>query len=547
MDEDTEHKEYKMITPNFVSRRGQINLTKSGNAINRSFERLSSGLRVNGARDDAAGLSITTRMGSQIEGLQQSIRNANDSISLFQTAEGALGEVEGMLQRVRELAVQAANGSLQDSDRQSIQKEVSQLQDEINNISERTNFNSMKLFEGNKTRLDFQYGANAGESTHINLTKMDTDSLGRQARYTSGSGVVTTGGLTDSGFLRINGTDLRQSLSADDSISRYSSKYVGPADPTTGTSAIAKAAAINSVQDTTGVRAIVGETRTDNQLKANLAVGDGINGDGDGILEAGEEAFGSTGSIQGTTLTATTFMEINGAKISGFSFESHDSSGELVRQINAEFDQTGVLAELSAAGELVLVAKDGRDISIAYHDSGDGSTLETSVGLLSGLDGAFSYGGEITLQSNETFEVEAADSASINNTLGGILVANGDPIDPIGGEPFVLGTNRDATVGTVDLSTTRGAIEALDVIDLALEQVSSERSQLGALQNRTESTINNLSQTAENLSAASSRIKDADFASETAQLASNQIKQQAAVSMLAQVSQSGQIVLSLLG
>lgn len=547
MDEDTEHKEYKMITPNFVSRRGQINLTKSGNAINRSFERLSSGLRVNGARDDAAGLSITTRMGSQIEGLQQSIRNANDSISLFQTAEGALGEVEGMLQRVRELAVQAANGSLQDSDRQSIQKEVSQLQDEINNISERTNFNSMKLFEGNKTRLDFQYGANAGESTHINLTKMDTDSLGRQARYTSGSGVVTTGGLTDSGFLRINGTDLRQSLSADDSISRYSSKYVGPADPTTGTSAIAKAAAINSVQDTTGVRAIVGETRTDNQLKANLAVGDGINGDGDGILEAGEEAFGSTGSIQGTTLTATTFMEINGAKISGFSFESHDSSGELVRQINAEFDQTGVLAELSAAGELVLVAKDGRDISIAYHDSGDGSTLETSVGLLSGLDGAFSYGGEITLQSNETFEVEAADSASINNTLGGILVADGDPTDPAGGEPFVLGTNRDATVGTVDLSTTRGAIEALDVIDLALEQVSSERSQLGALQNRTESTINNLSQTAENLSAASSRIKDADFASETAQLASNQIKQQAAVSMLAQVSQSGQIVLSLLG
>ncbi len=536
-----------MITPNFVSRRGQINLTKSGNAINRSFERLSSGLRVNGARDDAAGLSITTRMGSQIEGLQQSIRNANDSISLFQTAEGALGEVEGMLQRVRELAVQAANGSLQDSDRQSIQKEVSQLQDEINNISERTNFNSMKLFEGNKTRLDFQYGANAGESTHINLTKMDTDSLGRQARYTSGSGVVTTGGLTDSGFLRINGTDLRQSLSADDSISRYSSKYVGPADPTTGTSAIAKAAAINSVQDTTGVRAIVGETRTDNQLKANLAVGDGINGDGDGILEAGEEAFGSTGSIQGTTLTATTFMEINGAKISGFSFESHDSSGELVRQINAEFDQTGVLAELSAAGELVLVAKDGRDISIAYHDSGDGSTLEADVGLLSGLDGAFSYGGEITLQSNETFEVEAADSASINNTLGGILVADGDPTDPAGGEPFVLGTNRDATVGTVDLSTTRGAIEALDVIDLALEQVSSERSQLGALQNRTESTINNLSQTAENLSAASSRIKDADFASETAQLASNQIKQQAAVSMLAQVSQSGQIVLSLLG
>ena len=212
-----------MITPNFVSRRGQINLNKAGISINRSFERLSSGLRINGAKDDAAGLSITTRMGSQIEGLQQSIRNANDSISLFQTAEGALGEVEGMLQRVRELAVQAANGSLQTADREAIQAEVSQLQNEIDNISERTNFNSIKLFEGNKTRLDFQYGANVGESTHLNLTKMDTDALGRQARYTSGSGVVTSDGLTDGGFFRINGVEMRQSQAVDDNVSKYSS------------------------------------------------------------------------------------------------------------------------------------------------------------------------------------------------------------------------------------------------------------------------------------------------------------------------------------
>jgi flagellin len=127
MEEDNENKEYTMITPNFISRRGQIELTKTGNAMNRSFERLSSGLRINGARDDAAGLSISTRMGSQIEGLQQSIRNANDSISLFQTAEGALGEVETMLQRMRELAVQSANATYQDSDRSSLQAEISQL------------------------------------------------------------------------------------------------------------------------------------------------------------------------------------------------------------------------------------------------------------------------------------------------------------------------------------------------------------------------------------------------------------------------------------
>jgi flagellin len=531
-----------MITPNFVSRRGQIELNKSSNAINRSFERLSSGLRVNSARDDAAGLSITTRMGSQIEGLQQSIRNANDSISLFQTAEGALGEVETMLQRMRELSVQSANAALQPADRESLQMEVTQLQNEIDNISERTNFNQIKLFEGNKTRLEFQYGANPGETTHLNLTKMDTDALGRQARYTSQSGVLTNQSLTQGGnfSFEINGVNIRDSVAADDTVSKYSSKHTGPA----GSSAIAKAAAINSVAEETGVRAIVGETRTDNQSRANLIIGDQA-GNFDGVVDPDEIEFGSLGSIQGTTLTANTYMEINGTRISGFTFEDHDSTGELVRNINAEYESTGVLAEINAGGELVLVAKDGRDISIAYFDDAGGESLEDDfIRLGSGFLGNFSYGGSITLQSNETFEVNefAGGSDFVNDSLGGVLYDEASN----GNANYVLGTNREATVGSIDLSTTEGALRALDVIDLALEQISSERSQLGALQNRTTSTINNLSQTAENLSAASSRIRDADFAAETAQLASNQIKQQAAVSMLAQVSQSGQIVLSLL-
>jgi flagellin len=531
-----------MITPNFVSRRGQIELNKSTNSISRSFERLSSGLRINSARDDAAGLSITTRMGSQIEGLQQSIRNANDSISLFQTAEGALGEVETMLQRMRELSVQAASGVLGDSDREAIQMEVKQLQNEIDNISEKTNFNQVKLFEGKKTRLDFQYGANPGDTTHINLTKMDTNALGRQARYESEFGVVTSDTLLsdDSVTLTINGVGIRDSGEADDTVSRYSSKY-DPAGPRSAASAIAKAAAINSVAEETGVRAIVGETRTDNQGRANLEFGDG---DGDGVFDVNNPAdiqvFGNTGSVQGNTLTSNTYMEINGVRISGFSFEDHDSSGELLRQINAEYDQTGVLGELNAAGELILVAKDGRDISIAYYGDNDGADLEADMGLLAGLDGSFSYGGQITLQSDETFEISTDNPTTIDANLGGILGDNLTVTD------YVMGTNREGSIGTIDLTTTQGAIRALDVIDLALEQISSERAQLGAMQNRTESTINNLSQTAENLSAASGRIRDADFASETASLASHQIKQNAAVSMLAQMSQSGQIVLSLL-
>jgi flagellin len=489
-------------------------------------------------------------MGSQVEGLQQSIRNANDSISLYQTAEGALGEVEGMLQRIRELAVQSANGALQTSDREAIQAEVSQLTSEIDNISERTNFNSIKLFEGNKTRLDFQYGANSGDSIHLNLTKMDTDALGRQARYEGNSGVLTNQSLLGGGAtLAINGTSIRDSIASDDTVSRYSSKRIPPAIPTQGTSAIAKAAAINSVSDTTGVRAIVGETRTDTQDVANLALGDALFGNADGTLDAGEAIFGNSGSIQSASLTANTYMEINGEKIAGFSFEASDSSGELIRQINSAYDRTGVIAEVNSAGELVLSAKDGRDISIAYHDTAGappGAAIEAAIGLRSGGDGAFAYGGKVSLQANETFEINTNRADEINNGLGGLI----EPGNPAMATPadniLVMGTNREATIGTIDLTSTTGATRALDVIDLALEQISSERSQLGALQNRTESTINNLSQTAENLSAASSRIKDADFAQETAQLASHQIKQQAAVSMLAQVSQSGQVVLSLL-
>jgi flagellin len=344
----------------------------------RSFERLSSGLRINSAADDSAGLSITTRMGAQITGLQQSMRNANDSISLFQTAEGALGEVETMLQRVRELAVQSGNGVLTKADREAIQAEVGQLQDEINNISEKTNFNQIKLFEGKQTRLTFQYGANSGETTHLNLTKMDTDALGRQARYTSRSGVLTNESLLNSGgnTIAINGIQLRDSVAADDKLSRYSSKHGG----TIGTSAIAKANAINSVADSTGVRALVGETRTDtaSHVQANLVFGDagqnfaGVPGDNNFQVDQPQEIiFGNTGSVQGTTLTGSTYMEINGTKIAGFSFEDHDSTGKLQRQINAAYDETGVTAELNVQGELVLVAKDGRDISIAYHDTTD--------------------------------------------------------------------------------------------------------------------------------------------------------------------------------
>jgi flagellin len=244
------------------------------------------------------------------------------------------------------------------------------------------------------------------------------------------------------------------------------------------------------------------------------------------------------------TLNASSFFSINGSKIAGFAITANDADGSLVDAINAVSDDTGVTASLTATGALSLTAADGRNIAVTASDV----TVSTRLGfnnLASGTDVAstvaaavagsvtqFIATGKLTLQSNSNFELGIANSATL-----------------IGFQSFgsgVFGVNSEKSVSSVNISTRDGAVEALDVIDLALEDVSSQRAKLGALQNRLESTINNLSTTSENLSASRSRILDADFAAETAQLSRNQIIQQAGVSILAQANQQPQIALGLL-
>ena len=522
------------LTPNFVSRRPQLALEGTTRTLSKTYQRLSSGLRINSAADDAAGLSISTRMQSQIEGLNQSARNANDGVSLLQTAEGALSEMGNMLQRARELVVQAGNETLSSNDREAIQAELDQIKDEINRTSTTSNFNGVKLFSGEAVSKTLQIGANVGETANVSLTKVDSSTLGRQARYEASAGVDGSRSLlggVDS--LTINGFAIRDTVDGDDTVSKYNSGFQGQPNYNGSTSAIAKAKAINASSEFTGVRAIVGETRTDASDDLNAVLG--------GVY------LGTSGSVQQVTLTANTYMEINGVKITGFEVQANDSDGALVTAINSAYDQTGVIAELNADSELVLIAKDGRNIQVSYADDGiigtdEGQGLETLIGLRSGTDyaggllsGQFVYGGKITLQSDSTFEFDF--TGSVNSSLGVISQS---------GQPGVFGTNEKNSFDTIDVLDIRSVDPALDTIDLAIDQVSSKRAELGAMQNRLESTINNLNQNAENLSAASSRIKDADFATETATLASHQIKQQAAVSILSQMSASGQLLLNLL-
>jgi len=479
------------INTNLSALNAQRQLTSTSSALNRSFERLSSGLRINGAKDDAAGLSITTRFTSQIRGLNQAVRNSNDGISLAQTAEGALNETTNILQRIRELSVQAANDTNNDSDRESLQAEVGQLKTELDRIAGTTNFNGNKILNGSFLGAKVQVGANVGETISVSVSDARTTALGRQVRVTSASGVSTTSSFGTLSFTAAGATSavtIRASVAADDQLSTSNN----------ANSAIAKARAINDASSFSGVRAIVGETT--------------VNG----------------ATISAVTLDEATYLTINDQKISGFAVQANDADGSLVDAINAVSDKTGVVASLDQNSKLVLTAADGRNIEISA------STTAAVAGLTDGVVA----GGKLTLQSNGQFDANFATDTDA--ALGGI-VTGGTATGTI-----VFGVNSDSSVNSIDISTRDGAVKALDIIDLALENVSSSRASLGALQNRLESTINNLSTTSENLSASRSRILDADFASETATLSRNQIIQQAGVSILAQANQQPQIALSLL-
>ena len=476
------------VNTNHSSLNAQRQLLNTSNALSKSFERLSSGLRINGAKDDAAGLSISTRFSAQIRGLNQAVRNSNDGISLAQTAEGALNETTNILQRIRELSVQAANDTNNDSDRASLQAEVAQLKSELDRIAETTNFNGNKVLDGTFLAKEIQVGANVGETLSISIDGARTKDLARQARYSTDT-QVTADALAANDLEIIyrdadsatgySSADIRATTDSDDQLSTSNN----------ASSAIAKATAINSLSEITGVRAIV-EAATTSGADLNATM----------------------------VLNTATYFELNGAKITGFTVQENDADGALVSAINAVSDETGVIASFNSASQLILTAEDGRNIESKFYSSG--VLVVANSGVTSG---------KITLVSEELFELD------------------GNNIGYIGFGAGVYGVNSLNSVEKIDISERSGAVKAIDIVDLALEHVSASRAKLGALQNRLESTINNLSTNSENLSASRSRILDADFAQETAQLSRNQIIQQAGVSILAQANQQPQIALALLG
>jgi len=495
----------QIINTNMASLNAQRNLTTSQNALATSLQRLSSGLRINSAKDDAAGLAISSRMTSQINGLNQAARNANDGISLAQTAEGALSQIQDNLQRMRELSVQSANGSNSASDRASLQSEVAQLQAEITRVASTTAFNGNYLLDGSLSNAIFQVGANANESISVAVANANASAIGSNALTNTG----TLSNATAATAAKVANTVL-----ATETLTISGSTGTATVTPTAGQTGNSLATAINAQTATTNVTA-----------------------------KAASEAVLNTLSLPGTLSFSLYGSNTTAVNISNVQISSTGDLSNLAAAINNYTGTTGIAATASG-GSVTLTSSAGYDISLADVLNSAGGTINVQ-----GQD-AFTHatsGAAVSLQATGT--VTSLDSTTVGATLNFSSSSAYTVTSAAAGGLFAAATANSSTlssVAVINIGSQTGATSALDVIDAAIGTITSQRATLGAMQNRFQSVVTNLMTTAENLTASRSRIQDTDFAAETAQLTRGQILQQAGTAMLAQANALPNGVLALL-
>lgn len=687
------------INTNVSSLNAQRQLNKAGMGVDTAMERLSSGSRINSAADDAAGLAISNRQTSQIRGLDQAVRNANDGISLIQTAEGALSETTNILQRMRELSIQSANGIYGDNDRATLDAEVQQMVSELDRIAETTSFNGQNILDGSTGKIDLQVGAQANQTVSFEVAAVDSDTLGmgslsadvvsdeiaadfstlsfsEQDVLINGQaiGAISAGSTVDDLVTKINdningvtaetaveltgssvgtgvigaaatvtltnndGTDLSIQISNTDSLEEFASAinegFGGRVSATVGDDgklsmsaegattlkldAAAAAAAGGPAAETSAQAKIILTSDSGD----DITVERGATGSMKDLDNLGFREMDSGGVIEGVGLVASANganeslvageLTINGTVI------DHKDTGSLqgkIDNINDVSDQTGVTAKaystvsidmsgftssgIGAAGtdqleingvtvDLGLVdSASTEDVVNALNDKSDvtgvsarlqGTNIilesdQGAINLAAGSDNAVSFIGTATGVTDVTKAMIGTDSDStfieststITSAVGftaeaglKLVSENGNPISvelKDGADPSRLGLKESNSLGegsfgtslsSISIDTAANAQKAVSVIDNALETVNDIRSDLGAVSNRLDFTISNLSNVSENTSAARSRIMDADFAAETAALSRSQVLQQASQAMLAQANSRPQQVLSLL-
>lgn len=687
-----------VINSNIMSLNAQRNLTSAQNEQNQAMERLTSGKRINSAADDAAGLAISNRMTSQINGLNQAVRNANDGISMIQTAEGALDESTNILQRMRELSVQSANGSYTEGNRGTLDAEVKQLVAELDRIAETTSFNGQNILDGSGGKTSLQVGAESNQTINFEIEAMDAKTLGLGSTSSDVLGAAITSTLSTltlgEGDIEINGQSIGdfdgravaaggENDKLDDLVESINTNvngvtagtYTEAASTTVGSGILEDGAQLTiTMTETNGNSSSiqVSDTQSLEELadKINEAGGGrvaaDINDEGKLVLSSNEatslgvaDTSGASGDLNGKTMQAQlslssdngdpieitrgntgTLTDLNNlgfresgtqgvvegagmtanstaanrawgvgdVNINGVQIDETDTDSLLgkIDAINASSVETGVVANafatatwkvdtesgLSGAANAVVSINDvdvdfGNDASL--EDMADTlNALKTETGITASV-----AGDRLVLESDQgSFNIEAVTANSLfatglGNSAGTNVVefmasgaavttavnsatsatveagikltsTNGNPINielgdnAVAKEVGLLESNNTEAgrfgqaVNSIDISTAAGAQKAIDIIDNALEQVSDTRSELGAVNNRLDFTISNLSNVSENASAALSRIEDADFAAESANLSRAQVLQQAGTAMLAQANAAPQQVLSLL-
>ncbi len=502
------------INTNIMSLNAQLNLQTSQNSLATSLERLSSGLQINTAADNAAGFAITQQMTAQINGINQAAQNANDGISMAQTAQGGLNAEIGLLQSMRTLAVQAANGTNSASDRQAIQAQIAQLQQELSRTALTTQFNGQNILDGTMSDAQFQVGANAGQTINFGIANTQGSAIGNNAYSTGGAmtGAIASTNSTASG----NGV-AAQTLTVQGSIGSASISI------SANDSAYTIAAAVNNQSASTGVTASA-------LTQAEMS----------GLASGGTISFGLTGS-NGTAVT------INA------SVTSTSDLSSIANAINADTASTGISAYADQSGHLFMTQSQGYDVKLtnltdssiasggniaSFQNFGTGANT-TSATVISG--GSATVGGQVSFESASAYSLKSsvagtASGGSVLNTTSAANATVGSSLNAVSG----------IDVTTVTNGTPVGANNAINTIDMALQSLNTIAANLGSVQNRFQDTITNLQTTSNNISAARSRIQDTNYAQETSNLTRSQILQQAGTAMLAQANQLPNMVLTLL-
>jgi flagellin len=486
------------VITNTSSLNAQRNLSKSGEGLATSMQRLSSGMRINSAKDDAAGMQIANRLTSQVNGLAVAQRNANDGISMAQTAEGAMQESSSILQRMRDLSLQSANGSNSADDRAALQKEMGALQQELTRISETTKFGSTSLLDGSFGTKQFQVGANANETINVTLGNTSADSIGAHQIRGGGSTAAASTNLGDAEATVL--ADNMDTTGDTWSLNGTSVTYAGG----DGASSI--------VKKITGA-----STGVDAQAVLTTRI------QGLSTSDAGTFNIYKEGSVEDTFLLASYGGDMERLT------EDLQAAG-----YNAVFDDTlnGGLGGI----DVVATGVDGFEVTASA--SGTIAMGPQGGTMLTSGTGPISHSAELQLSSSDKIGISGA---TVNEILGqGFGGAN---IAATGGASALN------SVEEIDISgvTSENSQSAVEVIDAALAQIDSNRAALGAVQNRFSHTISNLANVQENVSSSRSRIQDTDFAKETAIMTKNQILQQAGTSILSQANQIPQAAISLLG